>query len=123
MNDNNKVKQEEPKTKKTKAIDRNTSESGSFKYKTKFSTGWSTTWSGIQPVGVDVYAAFSTVCICKVNCFHQSVGDIQRNVDLKKHKVYGKSLQSQERIRCANPHCIKKLVKLHKTETTEFQIF
>ena len=28
MKDNNEVKQEEPKTKKTKAIDRNTSESG-----------------------------------------------------------------------------------------------
>ena len=39
--DNNEVKQEEPKTKKTKTIDRNTSEPGSFKYKTKFSTVWS----------------------------------------------------------------------------------
>ena len=38
MDDNKEVKQEEPKTKKTKTIDRNTSESGSFKYKTKFST-------------------------------------------------------------------------------------
>ena len=38
VKDKNKVKQEEPKTKKTKTIDPNTSKSGSFEYKTKFST-------------------------------------------------------------------------------------
>ena len=36
MEDNNEVKQEESKTKKTKTIDRNNSESGSFECKTKF---------------------------------------------------------------------------------------
>ena len=61
MDDNKEVKQEEPKTKKTKTIDRNTSESGSFKYKIKFSTVWSSTWSCIQPVDADVCAAFCTV--------------------------------------------------------------
>ena len=36
VKDKNKVKQEEPKTKKTKTIDPNTSESGSFEYKISF---------------------------------------------------------------------------------------
>ena len=112
MKDNNEVKQEEPKTKKTKTIDRNTSESGSFKYKTKFSTVWSSTWSCIQPADADAYAAFCTVCSCKVNYSHQGVGDIRRHVDLKKHKAYAKSLQSQERIRCANPTLKNKVSKI-----------
>lgn len=46
----------------------------------------------------DAYAIFSTVCSCKVTCFHQGVGDIRRHVDFKKYKAYVKSLQSQERI-------------------------
>ena len=61
MKDNNEKKQEEPKTKKTKTINRNTSKPGSFKYKTKFSTVLSSTWSCIQPVDADICAGFCTV--------------------------------------------------------------
>ena len=93
MKDSNEVKQEQPKTKKkTKTIDQNTCESSSFKYETKFSTEWSTTWSCVQPVDADACATFCTVCSCKVNYAHQNVGDIGRQVDSKKHKVYAKSL-------------------------------
>ena len=112
MDDNREVKQEEPKTKKTKTIDRNTSQLGSFKYETKFSTVWSSTRSCIQPVDADVYAAFCTVYSCKVNYSHQGAGDIRRHVDSKKHKAYAKSLQSQERIRCANPTLKNKVSKI-----------
>ena len=112
MKDNSKVKQGKPKTKKPKAIDRTTSKSGSFKYKTKFSTEWSTTWYCIHPVDVDAYAAFCTVWIHKVNCSHQGLDEIRRHVDSKKHKAYAKSLQSQERIRCANPILNKNVSKI-----------
>ena len=37
-----------------------------------------------QNLDADVYAAFSTVCSCKLNCSHQGAADMRRHVDYAK---------------------------------------
>ena len=64
----------------------------------------------------DAYAIFSTVCGCKVTCFHQGVGDIRRHVVSKKHTAYATSMQSQERIHRGKPILNKKSSKITKIE-------
>ena len=99
-----------------KTSDRTTSKPGSFKYKTKFSTEWSTTCFCIQPVDADVYAV-CTVCSWKVNCSHQSM-QIQKSV-----KYMLSHCNHKKQFVVLTPHLIRRLVKLHNTETADFQIF
>lgn len=76
--------------------------SGAYKYKTRFSTDWTKTWSFITAVPGDQHSFRCTLCSKTLSCSHQGISDVKTHIARKTHQRIGSQMSKQSQLSFAS---------------------